>query len=168
MKKVAYWLQKIENFILIATFIIMVICSLAQVVNRNFVHAGISWFEELSRYSMVCMALLAAEAGLRDGTQISITAVTDKMKPSIRKIMLIIAKLIVIIFSIVIFISSFRLLNIQLTTGQVSPGLGISMFVPYLALPVSFGIIIVVQISMIITMIMNLFNKETTNEEGKI
>ena len=168
MKKVAYWLQKIENFILIATFIIMVVCSFAQVVNRNFVHAGISWFEELSRYSMVCMTLLAAEAGLRDGTQISITAVTDKMKPSIRKIMLIIAKLIVIIFSIVIFISSFRLLNIQLTTGQVSPGLGISMFVPYLALPVSFGIIIVVQISMIITMIMNLFNKETTNEEGKI
>lgn len=168
MKKVSCWLQKIENFILIATFIIMVICSFAQVVNRNFIHAGISWLEELSRYSMVCMALLAAEAGLRDGTQISITAITDKMKPSIRKIMLIVAKLIVIIFSIVIFISSFRLLNIQLTTGQVSPGLGISMFVPYLALPVSFGIIIVVQVSMFIEMIMDLFNKEINNEEGKI
>lgn len=168
MKKVASRLQKVENFILVATFIVMVVCSFAQVINRNFVHAGISWLEELSRYCMICMALLAAEAGLRDGTQISITAVTDKMKVSKQKIVLIISKLVVIVFSITIFVTSFKLLNIQILSGQISPGLRIPMFVPSLAFPISFAIIIVVQIGMVIKMIKDLTKKEENIEGGKL
>ena len=168
MRKIASWLQKVENFMLVAMFIVMIICSFAQVINRNFVHAGISWFEELSRYCMICMALLAAEAGLRDGTQISITAVTDKLKPSIQKIVLIIAKLVVIVFSVTIFVNSFILLHIQIASGQNSPGLRIPMFVPSLAFPISFAIIIVVQVGMTIKMIMDLLNKKEIIEEGKL
>lgn len=168
MKKVLSWLQKIENSILIITFIIMVIASFAQVVNRNIVHAGISWFEEISRYCMIYMALLAAEAGLRDGTQISITAITDKMNIGLRKIVIIIAKLIVLIFSVIIFITSFKLLNVQLISGQISPGLKIPMFVPYLALPLSFGIIALVQTGILVKMIMELFSKKEITEEGKL
>jgi len=168
MKKVASWFQKIENLLLVVTFIVMVICSFAQVINRNFIHAGISWLEELSRYSMICMALLAAEAGLRDGTQISITAVTDKMKERKQKIVLIIAKLVVIAFSVTIFLTSFKLLNIQILSGQISPGLRIPMFVPSLAFPISFAIIIVVQVGMVIKMIMDFTKKEEIIEGGKL
>ena len=79
MKRLFANLQKIEDFILVATFTVMVLASFAQVVNRNIIHAGVSWLEELARYCMVYMALLATEAGLRDNTQISITAITDKI-----------------------------------------------------------------------------------------
>ena len=78
MKKLLQYLQKAEDGILIGTFVVMVLASFAQVLNRNLFHLGISWFEELARYCMVYMALIAAEAGLRAGTQISITALTDK------------------------------------------------------------------------------------------
>ena len=80
-------LQKIEDFILVSSFVIMVVASFAQVANRNVFHLGISWFEELARYAMVYMALLAAETGLRDGSQISITAITDKCPRNLRKIL---------------------------------------------------------------------------------
>ena len=163
MKKVLGWLQKIENFILVATFVVMVIASFAQVVNRNLVHAGISWFEELARYCMVYMALLAAEAGLRDGTQISITAVTDRLHGAAAKIMRVIAQLVVIGFSAICFINSFTILKTQITSGQMSPGLKLPMVVPYFALPLSFGIITVVQTAALIILLMN---KQTGKEEN--
>lgn len=163
MKKVLGWLQKIENFILVATFVVMVIASFAQVVNRNLVHAGISWFEELARYCMVYMALLAAEAGLRDGTQISITAVTDHLHDITAKIVRVIAQLVVIGFSAICFFNSFTILQTQITSGQMSPGLKLPMVVPYFALPLSFGIITVIQSA---ALIMLLLNKQTGKEEN--
>ena len=72
MKKILSKLQKIEDFILFLTFVIMILGAFAQVLNRNIFKLGISWLEEISRYCMVYMALLATEAGLRDGSQISL------------------------------------------------------------------------------------------------
>ena len=43
MKRLFANLQKIEDFILVATFTVMVLASFAQVVNRNIIHAGVSW-----------------------------------------------------------------------------------------------------------------------------
>ena len=63
MKKLFQYLQKAEDGIMIGTFAVMVLASFAQVLNRNIFHLGISWFEELARYCMVYMALIAAEAG---------------------------------------------------------------------------------------------------------
>jgi TRAP-type C4-dicarboxylate transport system permease small subunit len=150
MKKLLPALQKIENFILVSAFVVMVISSFAQVVNRNITHASIGWFEELARYCMVYMALLAAEAGLRDGTQISVTAVTEKLPIPLRKAAAILARLVVIVFATVCFFSSFRILGTQISSSQVSPGLEIPMLIPYLSLPLGFGIIMIVQTVMLI------------------
>jgi TRAP-type C4-dicarboxylate transport system permease small subunit len=150
MKKLLQVLQKIENFILVSAFVVMVISSFAQVVNRNLVHASIGWFEELARYCMVYMALLAAEAGLRDGTQISVTAVTEKLSAPLQKAAAILARLVVIVFATMCFFSSFRILGTQISSNQVSPGLEIPMLIPYLSLPLGFGIIMIVQTVMLI------------------
>lgn len=159
MKKVTQILQKAEDWILVGTFIVMVLASFAQVMNRNIFHLGISWFEELARYCMVYMALIAAEAGLRDGTQISITALTDRLKGKIRQGMLILAKLIVTVFAVVVFITSFKLLWMQSVSHQMSPGLKIPMLIPYFAITLSFAIITVVQIGMLAGMTAELFRK---------
>ena len=145
MKRLFANLQKIEDFILVATFTVMVLASFAQVVNRNIIHAGVSWLEELARYCMVYMALLATEAGLRDNTQISITAITDKIHGMTGRVVRIISKAVVAIFSGVCFFSSFTILKTQLSSGQVSPGLHLPMAIPYFALTLSFGIITVIQ-----------------------
>ena len=102
---------------------------------------------------MVYMTLLATEAGLRDGSQISVSAVIDKCSPAARRILQLIVKLIVIGFSIMIFVTSLTIVQTQINSGQVSAGLGIPMVIPYLALPISFGAIVVVQILSLITML---------------
>ena len=78
--------QKIEDIIMVITFIIMVISSFAQVINRNIFKIPISGFEEAAKYSMVYMVLLGTEMGLRDGTQISVTAIVDILKGKTKKI----------------------------------------------------------------------------------
>lgn len=77
--------QKIEDIIMVITFIIMVISSFAQVINRNIFKIPISGFEEAAKYSMVYMVLLGTEMGLRDGTQISVTAIVDILKGKTKK-----------------------------------------------------------------------------------
>ena len=45
MKRLFANLQKIEDFILVATFTGMGLACFAQVVNRKMMHAGVSWAE---------------------------------------------------------------------------------------------------------------------------
>lgn len=80
MKKILSFLQQVENGIMVVTFTIMVLTSFAQVVNRNFFKLPISWFEEAAVYCMIYMVLIGTEIGLRDGTQIAVTALVDKLK----------------------------------------------------------------------------------------
>ncbi|MCL2000319.1 MAG: TRAP transporter small permease [Planctomycetes bacterium] len=157
MKKVIAVLQKIENFVMAATFIAMAMSTFAQVVNRNTFGYGISWFEELARYCMVYMALLGTEIGLRDGTQISITAVIDRFRGRLRQLLLILGKVVVVAFSATVFVASWNPIMKQIQFGQLSPGLEIPMYIPYAALPVSFGIITVVQFSTLLAMLMEFF-----------
>lgn len=169
MKKTIASLQRLENFILAASFIVMTLSAFSQVVNRNLIGAGISWFEELARYCMVYMTLLGTEVGLRDGTQIAITAVIDRFGKASKTVVQILGKAIIVAFSATVFYTSFDPISKQIRFGQLSPGLEIPMYVPYAALPLSFGIITLVQLAALILLIGGLFGKrdETTPEGGR-
>lgn len=153
MKNIVKLLKHAEELLLVITFSIMVLSSFGQVINRNLIGAGISWFEELSRYCMVYMALLAAEIGLRDGTQIAVTALTERLPQRVEASLAVIARLIVTAFSGIVFFSSFDLIRVQILSNQVSPAMKLPMVVPYMALPLSFGIIFFVQGALLLKMI---------------
>lgn len=154
MKKILSKLQKIEDFILFLTFVIMILGAFAQVLNRNIFKFGISWLEEISRYCMVYMALLATEEGLRDGSQISLTVLTDRLGGTAKTVCHVISKIVVIVFSAVCFYFSFSIIQTQIMSGQVSSGLRVPMWIPYSALPLSFGIITIVQT---VTLVLSFF-----------
>jgi TRAP-type C4-dicarboxylate transport system permease small subunit len=106
------------------------------------------------------MVFLATEAGLRDGTQISVTTVTDKLPLKIRNVVLLVARTLVVVFALVIFVTSFDLLKIQIRSGQLSPALKIPMIVPYFALTLSFGIIVLTQAFIWISALLAVFKKQ--------
>ena len=158
--------QKIEDIIMVITFIIMVISSFAQVINRNIFKIPISGFEEAAKYSMVYMVLLGTEMGLRDGTQISVTAIVDILKGKTKKIVMIISKLIVVLAAASLFYHSIGLVKKQIISGQVSPGLQIPMSIPYFSLVLSFGIITLVQGITLIMMIIGKIGINYKKEKG--
>lgn len=167
MKKTLNICQKIEDIIMVVTFAIMVIAAFVQVVNRNITKIPVTGFEEAAKYCMIYMVLLGTEIGLRDGTQISVTAVVDKLKGKTKLAIRIIGKVLVIIFSAVMFKESIALLQMQIKSGQTSPGLGLPMTVPYFALVLSFGIITLVQLAMTVALCkdMSLSNAELIARE---
>jgi TRAP-type C4-dicarboxylate transport system permease small subunit len=164
MKKTLQFLQTLEKWIIVIAFAIMVLACFIQVVNRNVFRIPVSGFEEAAKYSMVYMVLLGTELGLRDGTQISIQGVVDKLPEKARKIIRVIARLIVIIFAAVMTKSGWAMVMKQAKIGQTSPGLGIPMYIPYFALVLGFGLITIVQSGYLIKQCLD-FNKAEEKEE---
>ena len=155
MKKVLHALQSLEKWIIVIAFVIMVVAIFCQVVNRNIFKIPVSGFEEAAKYSMAYMVLLGTELGLRDGTQIAIKGVVDKLKGKVKKVIVIISQIIVVAFAAIMTKASFAMVLKQAAIGQTSPGLGIPMSV---SLVLGFGLIAVVQAGELVSMIVH-FNK---------
>ncbi|MGO5353992.1 TRAP transporter small permease [Faecalicoccus sp. LCP19S3_E3] len=166
MKKTLKSLTSIENFIMVVTFSIMVICSFAQVINRNFFKLPIPWFEEASIYCMIYMALIGTEVGLRDGTQIAVTAVLDKLHGAFKGIVMIFSKVVVLIFSSSVLISAIHLVSKQVQTGQTSSALHLPMSIPYAALVISFAMIVLVQIAFTVELVITLIREKGKESEA--
>ena len=158
MKKVLHALQRLEKWIIVIAFVIMVVAIFCQVVNRNIFKIPVSGFEEAAKYSMAYMVLLGTELGLRDGTQIAIKGVVDKLKGKVKKVIVIISQIIVVAFAAIMTKASFAMVLKQAAICQTSPGLGIPMSVPYFSLVLGFGLIAVVQAGELVSMIVH-FNK---------
>ena len=167
MTKTLRKLQHLENLVLVITFAVMVIAIFAQVINRNFFKIPVSGFEEAAKYCMVYMVMLGTELGLRDGTQIAVTGVVDRFHGKAHKILLMVAKVIVIAFAAIMTNTSLSMVLKQVHTGQTSPGLGIPLTVPYFALLLSFALITVIQAALLVQMIRN-FNKPEEEEAAAI
>lgn len=165
MKKILESLQKVENALIIISFSIMVLASFSQVVNRNIFMLGIGWFEEIAVYCMIWMTLLGTELGLRDGTQISVTAMVDRLGKRGQQIAHIFSKLLVVAFSAAITNSAIGMVMKQIQTGQTSPGLKIPMAIPYASLLIGFGIMTLVQGITLILMIIRLFKPDSERGE---
>ena len=114
LKKVVRGVTLAELWATALTFVIMVVCYFVSVVNRNFIKASMPWAEELALYSMTFMALLGTEVGLRDGTQVAVTAVIEKLHGMTRKVVDLVKQLVLELFS-------FSMLNagVQLVAKQL-------------------------------------------------
>lgn len=167
MKNTLARLQRIEDWILVASFTIMVAAFFVQVVNRNFLHLSLPWLEELAVFSMIYLVMLGTEAGLRDGTQIRITAVVDRLKGHTRTIVLVFAKLVVVLFSLAMLWASINIVMQQLGTGQTSAALQVPMWLPYFAFVLAFAIIVVAQSVAAFLLLRELFaGQKPTSELG--
>ena len=86
IKKLLSYVTKVEYAIMIVAFVAMVAAYFVAVVNRNFIKASMPWTEEVAMYSMIYMALLGTEVGLRDGTQVAVTAIIEKLHGTTKKV----------------------------------------------------------------------------------
>jgi len=134
IKKLLSYVTKVEYAIMIVAFVAMVAAYFVAVVNRNFIKASMPWTEEVAMYSMIYMALLGTEVGLRDGTQVAVTAVMLKAGTAL-------------------FLK-------QIQTGQTTPVLKIPMSAMYFSLILTFGLILLIQTVILVEKIIDLKNKE--------
>ena len=150
LKKVVRGVTLAELWATALTFVIMVVCYFISVVNRNFIKGSMPWTEELALYCMVYMALIGTELGLRDGTQVSVTALTEKLKGTmVGKVINFIAK-------------------VALSAGQTTPVMKVPMYVIYISLVISFALIVINQILMLVGEMMHMDMRDITNIDAII
>ncbi len=165
MQKIIKRLENFENFAVAIVFIIMVVAIFFQVLNRTILQFPISWMEELARYCMVFVTMFGAEMGLRDGSQISVTSLTEWLPPVGQKVVVLFANFIVVAFSAIVFVYSITTLQKQMISGQLSPSLKLPMYVPYMSITAAFFVITLVQTVRFISRVIN-FSKEENNLPG--
>ena len=143
IKKLLSYVTKVEYAIMIVAFVAMVTAYFVAVVNRNFIKASMPWTEEVAMYSMIYMALLGTEVGLRDGTQVAVTAIIEKLHGITKKVVSIVEQIVLEIF-----------------TAQTTPVLKIPMSAMYFSLVLTFGLILLIQTVILVEKIIDLKNKE--------
>ena len=164
LKKVVRGVTLAELWATALTFVIMV-----SVVNRNFIKGSMPWTEELALYCMVYMALIGTELGLRDGTQVSVTALTEKLKGTmVGKVINFIAKVALIVFSCTMLRFSVALVAKQMSAGQTTPVMKVPMYVIYISLVISFALIVINQILMLVGEMMHIDMSDITNIDAII
>jgi len=157
INKLIRGLTAVELYASALTFAIMVVCYFISVVNRNIIKGSMPWTEELALYSMVYMALLGTEIGLRDGTQVSVTALTSKIEGTVfGKILDIAARLALLYFVYMMFKSGNAIVAKQMKTHQTSPVMNIPMYALYMSLPITFGLTFITQTIMLIGKLFNI------------
>ena len=160
-------IEKVEKVLMAILFTIMVVCVFAQVLNRNLIQAGVSWFEELSRYCMVYMTILGAEIGLRDGTQLAIDAFKNGMSAKVQKALNYLSNIIIVVFSGVVFVNSIGLFEMFISSAQKTTALKISTAVPFSAVPVGMFLICLTQIITLAYRIHNDFHNASEKGENE-
>lgn len=118
----------------------MAIVTALQIIFRMFFDS-LTWSEELTCFLLVLASFLGTAVAFKRGAHISVTLLTDRFPPTLRKAAAIFSKTVSLLFFIVIVWYGFILCFAE--ASQSSPALGISMFWIYTILPVCSVIILV-------------------------
>jgi TRAP-type C4-dicarboxylate transport system permease small subunit len=111
-----------------------------QIIARVFFDA-FSWTEELSRYLLVWSTFLGASMGFKRGAHVAITFVVDQFSGRLRQWVSILIHALSILFFVVGIIYGIQMIHQQVY--QISPAMGLSMRVVYLAIPLGFATMVI-------------------------
>jgi TRAP-type C4-dicarboxylate transport system permease small subunit len=105
------------------------------VVERYFLHLGFTWPEEFSRYVMIWAALLAVSCGAYYREHIGLNIIQQRLSASVARVLTIVLDVIGIAFFL--FLTFYGIGMVKMGAGQYATIFGITMMVPFAAVPVS-------------------------------
>ncbi len=130
------WLTRFEMAGVTVTLGLMTVVVFLQVFFRFVIKGSLPWSEELSRYLMIWAVFFGASMGAKSGAHIGVEAFTRLFPRSARKAAILIAGFFSVLFCIIIFFLSAKVVGAIYKTGQVSPAMEMPMYWAYLAVPV--------------------------------
>lgn len=126
------WLVERICALLVGTMVVVI---WFEVVERYFLHLGFTWTEELSRYVMIWAALLAVSCGAFYREHIGLDIVKRFLPETAGRILMIFLDLVSLAFFL--FLAWYGIGMTREGLGQYATIFGITMVVPFAAVPVS-------------------------------
>ena len=124
--------------VLIAAFVLLTLDVLWGVFSRYALGHQSRWTEELAIYLLVWVSLIGASITYRERGHLGVDYFVGKLDPGAQRLAAVAADAAVLAFAVFALIyGGGVLITKTLSTGQVSPALGVQMGYLYLAAPIS-------------------------------
>ncbi len=128
--------DKVEENLLYASLIFTVTVIFIQVVMRYVFSNSLSWSEEAARYVFIWQTWVGASYAVRKKRHLRVEALVDRFHGRSRKFIELTVLSLWIFFGCFLIFKGYQLTKLIYMRGQISAALGISMAIPYAAIPV--------------------------------
>ncbi|MPM25730.1 hypothetical protein SDC9_72230 [bioreactor metagenome] len=133
----------IAKMIAAALLGVMLVVSLVEIVRRYIVGQSFPWADELIRYCIVGVAMLGGAAAFRQsGGLVAFDLLLNRLKGTARLILELLINTICICFAGFMFMNAYKTITTPSIVKQISIGLQVSMFWPYLPIVLGLGLIV--------------------------
>lgn len=167
MRYVKKSVDRVIEFLTCALFLVMIAVASWRVLSRFILKNPSTFTEELLRYSLIWLAMLATAYVVGRSEHIAITYLRDRLDEESANKLDIVIQVFFLLFSATIMVYG-GAKAVSLTMAQISPALHLPMGYVYLALPLS-GVFILFYSSINILHILNRKKKiETMMEERSV
>lgn len=111
-----------------------------------YLHEGAAaavWTEEMARFIFIWISYLAVPVAIKNRSSIRVDIIFDRLPVRFQNISWIVVDLCFMALATTVLWQSMDLISMQLTFPQTSPALQLPYYIPYLVLPISFGLMTV-------------------------
>ena len=133
MKVLKFLDENLEKMLCVVFLALMSIIIVLQVFFRYVLNNSLSWSEELARYLFIWMIYIGISYGVKLDKHICVDAVYTFMPKGIKRGYAIVAYILFLIFAVAIIYYGILVVGMQITSGQVSPAMGLPMQYVYVA-----------------------------------
>jgi C4-dicarboxylate transporter, DctQ subunit len=127
--------QKLEEWFLVATMVVMVVLIFTQVITRYIFESSLSWSEEFARYVHIWQIWIGASFAIRKREHIKVEAFKNLLNEKGRKVVELISLLLWFGLAVFLAIAGTDLVTTMFTRGQFSPAMQMPMWAVYTAIP---------------------------------
>lgn len=136
-------LFKVEKVLSVVLMSVMLGSIALGVCFRYIMGSPLTWTDELAIYMLIWLTFVGGSMSVKTGRAASLDLVFDRMNLLWKKIFLIVGYGVLIVFAIITAYAAIQWISNPSVKTSLSPGLKISMFMPYLAVPFGIGCLLV-------------------------
>lgn len=141
-KKIVYGYDKLEEYLLCASLVVTTLIIFAQIIMRSVFNSSLAWSEELTRYIFIWQIWLGVSIAQKEKQHIKVELLFSFIKnEKFKDVVDIIATLIMIAFNVFLVIKGSELVGQMIVRHNLSGAMRLPMYIVYLVLPLSAGIL---------------------------
>ena len=160
VKKINNKLRLFEEVILSMSMLLIAVILVGNVVVRTLFNFSFAWAEEISSLLSIFITFIGVSYVARVGRHISMSALYDAMSFKGKKIFMLISAAVTMLLLLYLMYYSITLVQAMRVSGRVTSALLWPMWIPYMMLPVGFGL---GAIQYMLILLMNVFDKEVVH-----
>src|SRR5699024_4341362 len=107
-----------------------------QIFCRTVINISCAWSEELARYLLSGIAWIAASYAVQTSAHIRVGIAKDSLTNKLKKVVEVVVLLVCLGFAVFLAVEGTQFVLAIKMTQQVTPSLGVKMWLVYLAVPV--------------------------------